>query len=65
MSDIPSLKNSNVPQKLFFVVILENIISFRKNCCMKNIQNLISYKKVDIDFCRQTPPSPRNGHVLP
>ncbi len=32
---------------------------------MKNTQNFISYKKVYIDFCRQTPPSPQNGHVLP
>ncbi len=32
---------------------------------MENIQNLISYKKVCIDFCRQTPTSPQNGHVLP
>ncbi len=32
---------------------------------MKNIQNLTSYKKVYIDFCDQTPPSPQNGNVLP
>ncbi len=32
---------------------------------MKNIQNPISYKKIYIDFCRQTLPSPQNGHVLP
>ncbi len=31
---------------------------------MKNIQNLISYKKVYNDFCHQTPLSPQNGHVL-
>ncbi len=32
---------------------------------MKNIRNLISYKKVYIDFCRQTHPSSQNGHILP
>ncbi len=31
---------------------------------MKNIQNLISYKKVLINFCRQTSPSSQNGDVL-
>ncbi len=32
---------------------------------MKNIQNLIYYKKGYIDFCHQTPPSLENGHILP
>ncbi len=46
------LKNGHVPQDLFFAVILENIFfSFEKNCLMKNIWNLISYKKGYIDFC--------------
>ncbi len=45
-------------------VILQNIVFFFcKNCQIKNIQSLISYKKGYIDFCRQTPPSPQNGHV--
>ncbi len=50
-----SLKNGHASQKLFFVVILEIFFFFQKNCYMKNIQNLISYKKVYVDFCRQTP----------
>ncbi len=58
-----SLKNGHALQKLFFTVILENIVFFI--CYMKNIQNHISYKKVYIDFCCQTPPSPQNGVVLP
>ncbi len=37
---------------------------FEKNCYMKQIQNLISYNKVYTDFCRQTPPSPQNDHIL-
>ncbi len=32
---------------------------------MKNIQNLIFYKKGYINFCRQTTPSSQSGHVLP
>ncbi len=32
---------------------------------MKNIQNADVYKIGYIDFCRQTPPSSQNGHVLP
>ncbi len=32
---------------------------------MKNIQNLISYEKGYIDFCRQTLPFPRKGHMPP
>ncbi len=32
---------------------------------MKNIQNLISYKNVCIDFCRQIPPSLQNDRELP
>ncbi len=31
---------------------------------MKNNENLISYKKVYIDFYRQAPPSLQNGHVI-
>ncbi len=30
-----SLKNSYVPQKFFFIIILENIVFFRKNCYKK------------------------------
>ncbi len=44
-------KKGHAPQKLFFAVILD----FFFNCYMKNIQNLISYKKVYIEFYRQTP----------
>ncbi len=36
------------------MIILE-IFFFWLNYYMKNIQNLISYKRVYIDFCRQTP----------
>ncbi len=32
---------------------------------MKNIQNLISYKKGYIDFSRQTSLSTQNSHVFP
>ncbi len=32
---------------------------------MKNIKNVHAYKKGHIDFCRQTPTSAENGHVLP
>ncbi len=42
-------------QKFFSEVILENIVFYVfLNCYMKNIQKLISYKKVNIDFCLQT-----------
>ncbi len=33
--------------------------------CMKNIQNLIPYKKVCINFCHKTTLFPQNGHVVP
>ncbi len=32
---------------------------------MKNIRNLISYKKGYTDFGRQTPPFPQNGYCPP
>ncbi len=38
---------------------------YQKICLMKNIQNLISYKKGSIDFCHQMALSPQNGHALP
>ncbi len=41
-----------MPPKIFFAIILENIVFFWKNCQMKNILNLISYKKGYINFCR-------------
>ncbi len=51
-----SLKNSHA-RKTFFTVILKILFCFFfLKCYMKNIQNLISYKKVYIDFCRQTRP---------
>ncbi len=40
-----SLENSNASQKLFFNVVLKNIVLFEKKFLMKNIQNLISTKK--------------------
>ncbi len=45
--------------------VFKNIVFFRKNCQMKNIQNLISYEEGYIDFCLQTSPSLQNGRVLP
>ncbi len=59
-------KNGHAPQKLFFAVLLEDIVFFKKkkNYYIKNIQNLNSYKKVYIDFCCQTPSSSQNCHVL-
>ncbi len=32
---------------------------------MKNTKNVDAHKKGYTDFCRQTSPSPQNGHVLP
>ncbi len=32
---------------------------------LKDIHNFNAYKKGYIDFCRQTSPSSKNGHVLP
>ncbi len=46
-----------LPLNLFFEVNLENIVLVQKIVKSKNIQNLISYKKGYIDFCRQMPPS--------
>ncbi len=53
-----------VSQKIFFAVILENNVFLKKIFYMKNIQNLIPYKKVYIDFCHQTTPFLQNGHVM-
>ncbi len=52
-------------QKNYFSQLFWKILFFLLNCCMKNIQNLISDKKIYIDFCHHTPTSPQNGHVLP
>ncbi len=60
-----SVKNGYAAKNIFLAVILENIIIIILNCYIKNIQNLISYKKGCTDFCRQMPPFPQNGHVLP
>ncbi len=51
-----SLKNGHVSQKSFFTGILDFFFFFWTNCYMKNIQNLISYKKIYI--------APQNCHVL-
>ncbi len=60
-----SLKNSHASQQIFFTVILENIVFlfFWKNCHIKNIQSLISYKKAYIDFCHQISSFSKNGHL--
>ncbi len=43
------------PKNYFSRLFWKILLFFFKYCYMKNIQNLISYKKVYIDFCRQTP----------
>ncbi len=49
-----SLKNGHDP-KNFFPRHFGKYCFNWKNCYTKNIQNLISYKKVNVDFCNQTP----------
>ncbi len=63
----PSLWKMVLPTKNYFSPLFWKtfFFFFLKYCYIKNIKNLISYKKVYNDFCRQTPPSPQNGHVLP
>ncbi len=55
-SDIPFPKKWSCPLKIIFLSYFgKYCYFFWKNCYIKNIQNLISYKKFCIDFCRQTP----------
>ncbi len=47
--------------KIFFRHFLGKFCFLRKNCSIKNIQNLISNEKGYIHFRRQTPPSLQKG----
>ncbi len=59
----PTPQKWSYSPKNFSLLFKKKIFFF--NCYMKNIQNLISYKKVYIDFCHKTTISPQNGHVPP
>ncbi len=48
------VKNTHVLEIIFRDYFGKYCFS-QKNCKMKNMQNLISYKKSYIDFCRQAP----------
>ncbi len=52
------------PPQTFFCRYLGNFCVFWKNCYMKNMQSLISYKIVYIDFCWQTPLIPSKWSCL-
>ncbi len=53
--------DTQFPQKIIFRGYSEKYCLLRKNCQMKNIQNLNAYKKSYTDFFRQTPLSPKTS----
>ncbi len=54
-----SLKNGHAPQKLFFAVILENIVFFEKIVKWKIFKTSRPSKKVILIFIARRPPLPR------
>ncbi len=61
-SNGPFPEKWSCPRKIIFHSYFGN---FFFNWYIKNIQNLISYKKVYIYFCCQSSSFPQNCHVLP
>ncbi len=65
LPDSCSLKLVMSPKNYFSLLFWKILFFSKKNCWMKNIQNVDAYKKGYIDFCRQMLLSPQNCHVLP
>ncbi len=60
-----SLKNCHAPQKLFFAVILKNIVFFEKNVKQKLFKTSFFTNNFILIFVTRYPLSLQNGHVLP
>ncbi len=58
-----SLKKSHAPEKLFFAVILENVVFFKKIIKWKIFKTSMPTKKVILIFVAGHLPSPQNSHV--